>query len=184
MAIPQQLIALLNLSLPTLQQLARRTQVEAGPRRTKWDYAIALAELPQATIDNLVGEWLYAGQTSTTWIQLDEGRPLEFDRLRQALTALHGRDPFTEDIRPEDVTATPQLVDARAWTPDKVVLTFAVAKRVATVIHNFEHEDVYDDEFFLAVLRLNRGIVEVRASHERAKLLANTWLVEVDELLH
>jgi hypothetical protein len=33
------------------------------------------------------------------------------------------------------------------------------------------------------VLRLDRAILEVRASHSRAGLLANTWLAQLADLL-
>jgi hypothetical protein len=179
--VPQTLINLLNLSVPTLQKLAKAVHVEPSHTRArsldrKWDLVWALAEVPEQTLEAEVGEWLYAGQTSVTWVLLGDGSPVKVDALRNALVAMYGRDPFETDVRPDAVTATPSLVAAKVWTDNKVILTFAVTKRVATVIHNFEPADVVMDEFFLAVLRLDRGVVEVRASHARAQLLVNTWL--------
>lgn len=186
MPVPQQFINLLNLSMPTLRRLAKDAGVSVERERggvPKWDYVTALAALPQQALDELVGEWMYAGQTSLTWLRVGPGEPISLDALRQALRAMHDVDPFEESVRPSEVTDRPRLVDVRVWTEEKVVFTFVVARRVAKVIHNFEPQDVYADEFFLGVLRLNDGIFEVRASHDRAQLLVNTWLVELADRL-
>jgi hypothetical protein len=117
---------------------------------------------------------------------LDPGRrrdAIEPTRWHAAVKEVIGKDAAEEDIRPDEVTNTPKLVDMRDLDEGKIACTFAVAKRVAKVIHNFALEDVYADEFFVAIVRLNDGIVEVRGSHERAKRLRNTWLGEVDARL-
>jgi hypothetical protein len=179
MPVAPQLINLLNLSVPTLQRLAKEAGVEVASRWQKWDYVSALSDLSRADLDQLAGEWLYAGQTSVTWVALGERDPVDIEAVRAALVAMYDRDPLEiEDIRPETVTNRPQLVSARVWRDSKVVFTFVVAKPVARVIHNFESDTVYIDEFFVAVLRLDQGMLEIRASHARAKLLANTWLAE------
>ena len=196
MPVDQQFIDLLNLSVPQLQRLAREAGVEVPPRATKWDLVGTVSGLSQQQLDAIAGDWLYAGQTSVTWIELaprpslEEGtaeptrvEPLSIDSLRTALRAVHEADPFEEDVRPDEVTLVPQLIEARAWRENKVVFTFVVSKRVAKVIHNFEPVDVFVDEFFVAILRLDRWILEVRASHERAEQLANTWLVDLMEHL-
>lgn len=181
MPVPQQLINLLNLSVPTLQKLATGAGIDVGARWSKWELASELAGLPQGVLDQIVGEWLYAGQTSVTWVEMGDRQPLEVGGVRAALVAMYHWDPFEQDVRPDRVTSRPQLIDARIWTDTKVVFTFAVTKRVARVLHNFETEEVYVDEFFVAVLRLDHGVLEIRASHSRARLLVNTWLAEFAE---
>jgi hypothetical protein len=186
MPVPQQTINLLNLSVPALKRLAKDAGIQVSERKSglvKWDYVTALGSLPESKLDELAGDWLYAGQTSLTWLVFGEGEPIELAELKRALKERYDTDPFETDIRPEEVTQVPQLVDAKSWTDDKVVFTFAVSRRVAKVIHNFEPQDVYADEFFVAVLRLKRAILEVRASHDRAQKLANTWVPEIAEHL-
>ena len=190
MPVDERFIDLLNLPVAQLRSLARKAGQKPSPRATKWDLVAAAAGLSRQQLDEIAGDWLYAGRTSVTWIELapsapdgntpelGPGEPL-MDRLREALTAVYDHDPLEDHERPTEVTTTPQLVEARIWRPNKVVFVFAVAKRVAKVIHNFEPVDVLVDEFFVAVLRLDRRILEIRASHERAELLANTWLVEL-----
>jgi hypothetical protein len=173
----------LNLSVPELYRLGRKAGVKLPPGNRKWDLAWALADLPQDRLEELASEWLYAGQTSATWVLLSEGTALDVEKIKQALTTQRGKDPFSEDARPSQVTLIPQLVDARQLGESKIVLTFVVRSRLTTVLQNFEPLDVIADEFFVGVLRTDQGVLEIRASHERAILLANTWLVEFAELV-
>jgi hypothetical protein len=205
----QEFINLLNLPMPQLRILAANALVSSSRSWKKWDYAEALSVLPREQLEALAGEWLYAGQTSVSWVFLgtrprdanamaqppdsepsDKANPVEplgeeikLDRIRKALKALYPSDPFVADIRPEEVTTTPALVEARVLDDDHVVFTFVVARRVAKVIHNFELADVYADEFFVALLRLKLGVLEIRASHDRAATLTNTWLTELAQHL-
>jgi hypothetical protein len=55
---------------------------------------------------------------------------------------------------------------------------FVVRKRIRKVIHNFDLTDIYQDEFFVAVVRPAEAVVEIRGSYGRARLLTNTWLQE------
>ena len=183
MPVPQQFVSLLNLSIPQLYKLGEKAGVELPSASRKWDLAWALADIPQDKLEELAADWLYAGQTSTTWVLFGDGSSLEAEQVKKVLREQRGKDPFTEDARPSQVTPVPQLVDARQLSESKIVLTFAVRSRLTTVLHNFEPVDVMSDEFFVAVLRLDQGVLEIRASHERAKLLANTWVVEFVEHL-
>jgi hypothetical protein len=192
MPISQTVINLLNLPLPQLRQLAKDTGVEPPtiPSRglQKFDYVMALSLLPDAALRERVGDWLFAGRTSLTWYRLGEGESIEYESVRSALRSLYPVDPYDGDIRPEEVTHTPQLIDVRDFDPDetpktKVVFTFAASRRITRVIHNFEVRDVLADEFFVAVLRLDRGTFEIRAGHERARQLASTWLIDFAGLL-
>jgi hypothetical protein len=142
-----------------------------------------LADLPAERLFELAGKWICARATSVTWIQIGTGEAIEASDWRAAVKEVLGKDAEEEDIRPEEVTNRPKLVDMRDLDDGKIACTWAAAKRVARVIHNFELEDVYADEFFVAIVRLDQGIVEVRGSHERAKRLRNTWLGEVDARL-
>jgi|SRR5579871_1006245 len=192
MPISQTMISLLNLPLPKLRQLARDALVELPrfPSRglTKWDLVVALSHLSDATLRDLAGEWLYAGSTSLTWYRIGDGSPIEYERVRAALRSLYPPDPYEHDIRPDEVTPHPQLIDVSDWTDEdgsatKVFFTFVATQRVTQVIHNFEVRDVLADEFFVSVLRLERGTFEVRANHERAEQLARTWLLDFAGLL-
>ncbi|MFZ1993936.1 MAG: hypothetical protein WAU75_07495 [Solirubrobacteraceae bacterium] len=46
-----------------------------------------------------------------------------------------------------------------------LVMTFAVARTVAQVIHNFQFTQVYADDFFNRVLCPEEGFVEIRHAH-------------------
>lgn len=185
MSISPETIKLLNLSIPALRRLGREAGVALPYRASKWELARELGQLPSSQIDQLAGDWLHAGQTSVTWLTLDipNSPPLAAERVRDALSAMYNRDPFGTDVRPEQVTRVPQLVDVTEWRDDKLVFTFVASKHVTRVIHNFEFQEVEGDEFFFAVFRLDEAVFEVRASHERAEQLANTWLAELMEYL-
>jgi hypothetical protein len=182
-AVPQRLINLLNLPLPTLRRLARRAGIETNTDSRKWDVIERLAPLSERELFDAFGEWLYAGSTSITYLRIGDGRPLDPAAMREQLVDMCNGDPFERDVRPEVVTAMPQLVEAREWGDEKVLLTFAMQKRVTRVIHNFELTDVVADDFFVAVLRPQHAIVEVRGSHERANRIARSWLLEFADRL-
>lgn len=187
----------MNLPLPQLRKLAKAAGVFPDEGTTKWDYATALAQLPREQLEQLAGEWMYAGQTSITWVFLSSdgtdgaarladgpaGTPIDFEDLKAALTAQCGADPFEADVRPEEVTGEPKLVEATVLEEHKIGLLFVVARRVAKVIHNFEVQDVYQDEFFQAIIRLDAGVVEIRANHDRARVFIQTWLAELADRL-
>jgi hypothetical protein len=182
-AVSEDFIALLNLPVQTLQQLAKELGVETPSQATQWELAGLLSDFPRTKLESVAGRWLYAGSTSVTWFQLGDGEAIDPEAFRAAVTEVVGADPYEEDVRPDKVTNRPDLVAITDLDDNKIVLTFVVAKRVTRVIHNFESHTVYADEFFVAVVRLNQGVVEVRASHDRARLLARTWLGELAEKL-
>ncbi|HEX4188575.1 MAG TPA: hypothetical protein VHY83_11810 [Solirubrobacteraceae bacterium] len=193
MPVPQLVIDLLNVPVPTLRKVAARHGVGEGiSTLRKWDLAQAVSRIPRGELEAEIGEYLYAGSTSLSWVRLapageeiNDEDPDAFSGLRgvelsgtDVLRALgeHGdADPFSETARPEEIDETPKLVVAREQD-DGYMLTFAVAKRIGHVIHNFEHTPVFEDEFFNALLRPGLGSVEVRGSASRARRLERTWL--------
>lgn len=182
MKVSRQAIDLFNLSLPALRQVATQLNVEFDPAMTKTDVVLALQELPREVIDSVASDLMYAGNTGITWLQLGDAA-VEGTEITEAIEALEGANPFTDELRPESVGPYPQLVEGRWMDGGKAVLTFVVSKRVQTVIHNFELTKVFADHFFQVVLRLRDARVEVRSSHERARMLERTWLRELADLL-
>lgn len=194
--VSQRFIDLLNAPLSTLKTLAARHDLEGltGSRARKWELAQRLALIPR---DELEGEqdYLYAGSTSLSWLRfvpedqevdaesLDDfyamqGVELDREQVMEALRGLSEGDPFNENDRPGNITTVPKLVVAREREDGDYILTFAISKRIGHVIHNFESQAVYEDEFFNALLRPAQGIIEVRASASRAQRLARTWLAD------
>lgn len=179
MPVTQQFIDLLNMPLGRLKRLSMDLGVEPPSSVGKWELAEQLSEYPRDQLLDLAGDWLFAGSTSVTWFVLGEGNGVTPEAWATAVNDYINGDVAGGDIRPDDITHRPQLVDMRTLGDDKIVCTFAVARRVSRVIHNFEVDDVLADEFFVAMLRPGDGVVEVRASHDRARTLASTWLSEV-----
>jgi hypothetical protein len=178
--VPQTFIDLLNLPVGELRKLGEGAGVKLPKALTRWELAWELSHLSRTTIDKIVGDRLYAGQTATSWIVLGSGKAVGIENLTKALIQMLDHNPFDKPARPK-VSNHPQLADARVIGASKAVLTFVVSKRIARVIHDFETKDVEQDEFFVAVLRLDSGVLEVRSSHARARLLSNTWLAELAE---
>jgi hypothetical protein len=73
MPVPQQFVSSLNLSVPELYKLGAKAGVRLPRGERRWDLAWALAEVPQERLEEPAGDWLYAGQTSTTWVLLGDG---------------------------------------------------------------------------------------------------------------
>lgn len=194
--VSQRFIDLLNAPMPVLRRLASHHELEAVSSARKWQLAQRLATLPRDELEDESGQFLYAGSTALSWLRfIDEDEPDDPDdpatrypmrgveRSRddviQALQEHSEGDPFSETERPGEITTKPKLVVARDWEEDEgYILTFAVAKRVGYVIHNFEETEVLEDEFFNTLLRPSAGSFEVRASASRADQLARTWLAD------
>lgn len=193
--------------LPALRKLAKDRNADLPPGggpATKWDLAKAVART--GTRDELEADsdgFLYAGSTAMSWFRFvpeddvtmtedNEIAPAEYYPLdapeldvyqvKAALLRHAEGDPFDEDDRPDNITPKPKLILAREWR-DGILMTFAIAKRATTVIHNFEEVEVLEDEFFPAFLRLADGTFEVRASYARADRLELAWLIDFAEEL-
>jgi hypothetical protein len=193
MAVSQRFIDLLNMPAPALRRLAVEREVDLGTADGKWDVARAVARaLSRDELEEASDGYLYAGSTSMSWFRLVsavedidyddarlyyplEGDDVELDELKAALAAHAEGDPFDERDRPDEITNQPKLVLAREWR-DGVLMTFAIAKRLTQVIHNFELVEVLEDEFFAAFLRPHHGTFEVRSSSARAERLRAGWL--------
>jgi hypothetical protein len=207
-SVPGQFIHLINLPVLYLKHLAQETDTSFPANADKYEIVRRLAQLPKATVEELAGGRLYAGQTSVNWVRLVgpveeeeavdadgnvtnedslgnafDGDPVEMSALKDALRTVVGADPFAAQTRPNDVTTAPKVVEAIELDNDRVLLTFVVAKRVNHVIHNFQLEVVYDDEFFVAILHLSRGVLEVRTSAARTRRLVRSWLPRLLEQL-
>jgi hypothetical protein len=195
--VSQRFIDLLNAPMPVLRRVAAQNEVRVT-HMSKWDLAQSLARLDRQTLEDETGQFLYAGSTALSWLrfaprkeEVDEDDPdatypirgavLSRDEVAAALRQHSEGDPFSETDRPDEITATPKLVVAREWEGSDYILTFAIAKRIGHVIHNFQDTAVYEDEFFNALLRPSAGSVEVRASAARADRLARTWLADFAE---
>lgn len=192
MAVSQRFIDLLNMPLGALRQLAEQLDVETSKAMPKWDIARVLAPVSRPDLEEQSDGFLYAGSTSLSWFRLvsinaaidghDSGQlyPLVGDLIddEEAAGALDENaegDPFSEISRPADITSQPKLVVAHE-RDDGFFMTFALAKRVGHVIHNFKAHEVLEDEFFGALLRTADGTLEVRASAARANRLNRMWL--------
>jgi hypothetical protein len=192
MAVSQRFIDLLNMPVGALRALARERDLDIPAGVKKWDLARLLSRVPREELEAQSDGYLYAGSTSLSWFRLIDddlvidqddpsafyefdGEDLDSDAVTTALVEHAEGDPFSETSRPEEITSEPKLVVAHAWE-DGMFMTFAVAKRVGQVIHNFETHNVLEDEFFSAYLRVKDGTFEVRASASRARRLDRRWL--------
>jgi len=182
-AVSQSVINLLNLSLPALRQLAKDMKVKTGPNPTKADLVRALQNFPRTQLEAAVGDLLYAGNTSITWIRIGEGKGFTVKELKTAISALEPNDPFEQELRPTSITHTPSLVEARQPDSTKVTLTFVYRKRMQTYIRDFEIKTIYGDDFFPVIVRPEHGVFEIRASHDLARLLEQTWLRSLAEVM-
>jgi hypothetical protein len=182
-AVSQGVINLLNLSLPALRQLAKDMNVKTGPNPTKADLVRALQNFPRAQLEAAVGDLLYAGNTSVTWIRIGDGMGFTVEELTKAILALEPGDPFAQELRPANITHAPSLVEARQSDPKKVTLTFVYRKRMQTYIRDFEIRTIYGDDFFPVIVRPEHGVFEIRASHDLARLLEQTWLRSLAEVM-
>ena len=182
MRVSQEFINLLNLPLGRLRDIAEELDVSIPSGARKWDVARELSKLSASKLAPLAGEWIYAGQTSVTFVRLGDGSPLEEAAVTQALTDMYGTDPFASDIRPDVLTQKATLIDATR-ADGRIFLSFGVKKPVAQVLSDFEVEVVEGDAFFVAVLRLDKAIMEIRTNHQRAERFVTTWIAEFDEFL-
>jgi hypothetical protein len=116
-------------------------------------------------------------------VKLGDGTALDGAAVVEALTDMcDGINPLENDIRPDVLTRKATLIDATK-TDDRVFLSYGVKKPVAQVLSNFEVEVVEGDDFFVAVLRLDKAIMEIRTNHQRAERFVTTWIAEFDEFL-
>jgi len=192
MAVSQRFIDLLNLPMSALLKLATDLQVELPSGARQWDIAKLVARASRDELEDNDQGFLYAGRTSLSFFRLisDDGniseddveifrpRPgdaLDHDAVVAALQACADCDPFDENDLPADITKEPTLVLARDWQGG-LILTFAAAKRVLQVVHNYTAIEVLQDEFFNVFLRLGDGTLEVRASAVKAARLNQGWL--------
>lgn len=192
MPVSQNFIDLLRLPASVLKKLADDLDVAIAKGATHWQAAKALEHVSRSVLEEHAGSYLYAGSTSLSWFRLipeeddpsDDtsrfyplyGSTIDREAAVDALRELSEADPFDEAQRPTNVTAKPELVCAR-WLDDEVLLlTFVVARRAGHVIHNFETQQVLQDDFFNAVFRLQPGVVEVRSSALRARSLLRNWI--------
>jgi hypothetical protein len=182
MPVSQEFINLLNLPLGRLRDIAEELDVSLPSGARKWDVAKELSKQSASKLAPHAGEWIYAGQTSVTFVRLGDGSPLNEAAVIQALTDMYGTDPFASDIRPEVLTQKATLIDATK-ADGRIFLSFGVKKPVAQVLSNFEVEVVEGDDFFVAVLRLDKAIMEIRTNHQRAERFVTTWIAEFDEFL-
>lgn len=181
MAVSQRFIDLLNLPMSALLNLAGDLQVELPAGGRQWDIAKLVARASRDDLEDNDQGFLYAGRTSLSFFRLiaadgdiDEddveifrptpGDALDHDDVVAALRACADCDPFDENDLPENITKEPTLVLAREWKGG-IILTFAAAKRVLRVVHNYADIEVLHD-----------GTIEVRASATKAARLHQQWL--------
>jgi hypothetical protein len=183
MQVSQEFINLLNLPLGRLRDIAEELDVSLPSGARKWDVVKELSKLSAGKLAPHASEWIYAGQTSVTYVKLGDGTPLDEDAVIEALTDMcEGVNPLENDIRPDVLTRKATLIDATK-TDGRLFLSFGVKKPVARVLSNFEVEVVEGDDFFVAVLRLDKAIMEIRTNHQRAERFVTTWIAEFDEFL-
>jgi hypothetical protein len=183
MAAPQTEIYLFNLPVKALKKIVDEAQLSAPRQPSKLDLVkLITGQLTDRQIEDLAGSMLYAGSTSITWIQFvtedEPHEPISVDvaALKEALAKEVGKDPFTENVRPGEVTGSPKLMDAREMEDGTIVLTFVVRKPVRVVFQNFEPVAIHEDDYFLTVIRPDLGLAEVRSAHHRAEQLMRGFL--------
>jgi len=161
---------LANLSVAQLRRLLSADGIDSSATATKIDLLKQLvAQLPPDRLATIGDDYKYAGRTSATWVRFD-GSGIEEAPLRMALANVCGTDPFAYRLRPE-LDSSPRLIDARAWRDDKVVLTFGVAGRRRLIFEHYELREVSEDTSFSAIVRLGKGVVEVRTASPHAEAL-------------
>lgn len=197
-AVSQREIDLLNTPVAVLRQIAALHGIERASASQE-ELAQLLATRPRDELEVDSQGYLYAGKTSVSWIRFvpDEleidpddlasmrGVPLARNEVVDALGAISDIDLFSESSRPSEIGTRPQLIQARArpGAEDDLVLTVAYARELRQVIHNFQRQKVYEDEFFQAVLRQDQGLLEVRASAGVVKRSLTTWVAEFADQL-
>src|SRR6476620_5921631 len=183
MRVSQEFINLLNLPLGRLRDMAEELDVSIPAGARKWDVVKELSKLSTSKLAPHASEWIYAGQTSVTYVRFGDGTPLDEAEVVRTLTDMcDGINPLAEDVRPDVLTRKPSLIDATK-ADGRLFLSFGVKKPVAEVLADFEVETVEGDAFFVAVLRLDKAIMEIRTNHQRAERFATTWIAEFDDLL-
>lgn len=183
MAVTQEFINLLNLPREQLQDMAEKLDVAVPSNARKWDLVRALSQISDRKLAANAGQWIFAGRTSITYVRLGDGTPLDEGKLIAALTEMcDGTNPLNDDVRPDALTRKPSLIDV-AKMDGKFFLSFGLQRPVAQVLNHFELEVVESDEFFVAVIRPDKAILEIRTNHQRAERLTTTWLAEFNEFL-
>jgi hypothetical protein len=204
MAISDTLIELLTFSKQELEALAKDRELSVPRGGDKFDVAQALAQ--QITLRELreaAGEHLGAGRTSLSWVALLQesenvegaeepiaedtpltAQPLSLQEVETALRELTGkRRPFDANLRPDEVTTEPVLVNAQYDGGDLVFFTLAVERTRRLVIRNFNFRRTPEDQFFHVLLRLSRGVLEVRAESRLASRVTKGWISTFGEAL-
>lgn len=157
-------VQLLNLSAGQLSRLASQESLDPPASATKIDLIRLLVDgLAPAALETAAEDYLYAGKTSVAWTQF-AGGPITLAALKRALTALSGKDPFANDLRP-DLDSTPQLLHAKAWHGSKVALTFAVRGNERLVFQGYQLREVTEDMSLQAMFRLTDAVLEIRSAH-------------------
>lgn len=183
MQVSQEFINLLNLPLGRLRDIAEELDVSLPTGARKWDVVKELSKLSVSKLAPHAGDWIYAGQTSVTYVRLGDGTPLDEAAVVEALTEMcDGVNPLENDVRPDALARGATLI-AASKTDDRFLLSFGVKKPIARVLSDFEVEEVEADDFFVAVLRLDKAIMEIRTNHQRAERFVTTWIAEFDEFL-
>ena len=183
MRVSKEFINLLNLPLSQLEAIAEELDVAIPRDARKWDVVRLLAQKPSNSLAPYTNEWAYAGKTSVTYVRLGNGEPLGENLIVAALTDMcDGSNPLTEDIRPESLSSRPALIAAEK-IDGKFFLTFGVKRPTSQHLRDFELETVESDEFFSAVVRPEKAILEVRTNGQRAHRLGTTWIAEFSDFL-
>lgn len=184
MPVSQQFINFLNLPLPQLHAIADELDISLPAGSRKWDIVDRLAKVPARELPLRAAQWFHAGRTSVTYVKLGS-EPLQAEAVTEALTAMcDGVNPLEAAIRPTELTRQPTLIAAgKSDDEDRFFLSFGVKKAVARVLTNFEIEEVEGDDFFVAVLRLDPPLMEIRTNHERAERFTTNWIAEFNEHL-
>lgn len=166
-------IQIANLSRGQLKNIAEREGVDVTPTATKIDLIRDLSNLPRDRLEEIAGDYMYAGRTSATWIQLwPNPTRVDLDQLKATLTEICGADPFAAELRPA-LSSSPELLSARVWRDDKIVLTFGIQGHTRIVFNNYRLEEVTEDKSFEAIIRLRVGVLELRTSRDQAELVAD-----------
>jgi hypothetical protein len=208
MAFSDVLIELLSFSKVELAGLADTLDLKlpAGDRIEQAQWLADQTTMPK--LREVAEEYLGSGRSALSWVMLrsdedddDEegggeelvaahlvaatGAPVTLDEVTAALVELTGKaDPWKARLRP-DVTTEPQLVNAQHETDSDLVFFTLVYERASgrRIVRDWKFQSTPEDAFLHVVLRLSRGVIEVRAEGRLAKKVTNGWVTEFAEAL-
>lgn len=211
MALSDVLIELLSFSKPELAQLAETLALKL-PSGGRIEQAEWLADrVSMSKLREVAEEFLGSGRSALSWVVLkaiDAGgsaddedsdeeivaanliaatsSPVKLDEVTAALATMTGHeDPWRARLRPQ-VSTEPRLVNAVHEKDSDLVFFTLVYERASgrRIVRDWKFQSVPEDAFLHVVLRLSRGVIEVRAEGRLAKKVTNGWIADFAKALN